>query len=605
MNDSLLQALNSKLEVAKRFTKQQISDSKNWIELYEAETPKAKSIEDLIERDQRYQYTAKVVFDNVERYRSSFFEVVPEVMYSKKGKDDELKAEKITAAWEYLKDKINFTQFMDDTYTYFGLFGFVTGHVGYRKDIETVVGEDGVEYTKFNFDDPFLEAYDYDNEWFMPDSEFSPDARNVQYFRKKKLTKSQVFDSFGVVCDPDESILSNDLDAEEKTLKGELSRCGVYYFVGTLPKKQLLDYLKSESDTDDEEIEEEKEEVEDFSETSETFYVAFTKKKVLKVDTSPIGEPTCALGRWYSSPKKFFGFGLGRQLEEQQRQESIRTGQLIRYADLHAFPKMAINLKDKGTDPKQLMDRSSTVITFTDTAPSYINPPSANGAIAAMQGQNQQDTQTNSGIADISKMQQSKTLQTATGQTNVSESNEKRIKTAKDKYYDFLKQIIIKTFKYAQAEWQEDKIQTITDDDGKDKDITLSSDDFADINFDTDISIQFENAGVNKDVLRQQAIVMYDKVKDDPIVDRAKVFKKMLKDGFGEKNPDQFIKQTNIQPGMKFMGEDGQQYISDETGSIVPQQSMDSLAPESDGQMQPASDQSAIQGKALNVGLQG
>ena len=146
-------------------------------------------------------------------------------------------------------------------------------------------------------------------------------------------------------------------------------------------------------------------------------------------------------------------------------------------------------------------------------------------------------------------------------------------------------------------------MQTITDDDGNNRDITLTGDDFADINFDTDISISFENLSVNKDVVRQQSIVMYDKIKDDPLVNRQKVFKKMLKDGFGEKNPDQFIKETGIEPGMRFMGEDGQQYVADESGTIVPQEAMDETAPGSDGQMQPAADQSAIQGQAKSVGV--
>jgi hypothetical protein len=601
MTNSLLQTLNSRLDVAKRFTKEHIEDVKNWISLYEAQTPKAKTIEDLIERDQRYQYTAKVVFDNVERYRSSFFEVTPEVMYSKKGKDDEEKAEKIEAAWEYLKDKINFEQFMDDTFTYFGLCGFVSGHIGYKKEAETVIGEDGVEYTQYKYDDPILEVYDHENEWFMPDSEFSPDARSITYFRKKKMTKAQVFEAFGVEVEADESILSKDLDSEKESVKAELSRCGIYYYYGKLPKKQLYEYIKS---VQGEEVAEESEsEIADESETDELFYAVFNKNKVLSVDKLPIKEPTCALGRWYSSPKKFFGFGLGKQLEEQQRQESIRTGQLVRYADMHAFPKLAVDLTDAGTDPKQLMDRNNPVITFRKNRPDYINPPGSNGAIQAMQGQNQQDIQTNAGVADISKMQQSRTLETATGQTMISESNEKRIKTAKDKYYEFLKQVIIKVFKYAQTEWEEEKVQTITDDDGISRDISLSSVDFADINFDTDISVSFENIGVNKDVIRQQSIVMYDKIKDDPLVDREKIFKKMLKDGFGENNPDQFIKETNIQPGMRFMGEDGQEYVADESGNIVPQEAMDEVAPESDGEMQPAHDQSAVQGQALNVGV--
>ncbi len=596
---SLLQVLNARLDVAKRFTKDYQQSIKEWIELYEAETPKAKSIDDLIDKDRRYQYTAKTVFDNVEKYRSSFFEKPPEVMYAKKGKEDEPKAEKVETAWEYLKDVTNFKQFMDDTFTYFALCGFTDGHVAYKKEIETSVGEDGVEYTKIIKDDPILEVFDHENEWFMPDSVFSPDAKQVSYFRKKKLSQSQAFEAFGVEVEADESILTEDIEAEKDTLKSELSKCGIYYYTGTLPKKQLVEYINTKSGNPAEDVDS-KSEIADMSETKDIFYVAFNKGKVLKVDKSPIGEQTCALGRWYSLPKKFFGFGLGKQLEEEQRQESIRTGQLIRYADVLAYPKLAVNLKDAGADPKQLMDRNSSVLTYIESKPEYLSPPSSNGAINAMMGKNSENIQTNSGLADLSKMQESKTMETATGQTQVADSNEKRIKVAKEKYFEFLKQIIIKTFKYAQAEWQEPKLRYITDDNGETREVTITPEDFADIDFDTDISIDFESMTINKDVIRQQSIVLYDKVKDDPIVDRKKVFKKMLKDGFGEKNPDSFIKESTIAPGMMFIGQDDQEYVADESGSVVPLADMQQTA-ESSAETQPAVDQSAVQASALQV----
>lgn len=590
--DSLHDILLARLEVAQRFTKDYQADVKKWITDYEAETPKIQSIEELIDRDQRYQYTAKVIFDNVEKYRSSFFENPPEVMYSKKGANDEEKARKIEAAWDYLKEKINFKQFMDDSFTYFGLCGFVSGHVGYKQEIETKKDEEGVEYVKYIHDDPFLEVYDYENEWFMPDSIFTPDAKEVSYFRKKKLTQSQVKLMFGKEVKADESVLTEDVTSEKDGLKSELLRVGVYYYFGTLPKRQLVEFMRAQAGEQPEEKDDE--EADDGGESKQIVYAIFTKKEMLTVQESPIGETTCALGRWYRLPKKFFGFGLGKQLEEQQKQESIRIAQKVRYADLYSFPKLALDVTDAGNDPKQLMQRNNPVIQYRKNKPDYLVPPGSNGAVDAMINQNQQDIQTNSGLADISKMQKSNIIQTATGQTQVADSNEKRIKTAKDKYFEFLKQIIIKTFKYAQTEWQETKIQTITDENDHDVEVEISKEDFADIDFDKDIIINFENTTLNKDVMRQQSIVLYDKVKDDPIVDRSKVFKKMLKDGFGEKNPEQYIKESSVQPGMKFTGQDGQQYVADDSGTLVLQQ-QENQTIEGGGDMQPAANQMSVQ----------
>ena len=74
----------------------------------------------------------------------------------------------------------------------------------------------------------------------------------------------------------------------------------------------------------------------------------------------------------------------------------------------------------------------------------------------------------------------------------------------------------------------------------------------------------------------------------------------MLTDGFGEKNPDLFIKESNITPGMKFIGEDDQEYVADESGSVVPLADMQQTA-ESSAETQPAVDQSAVQASALQV----
>lgn len=610
MNDnstSLLSCLLAKLEVAKRHTKEHIDRIKEEIEDYEAETPRALSLEDLLQRQNamRYEYTAKVIFDSVEKYRSSVFEKPPEVLYIERGADDTEKAKKIAGAWEYLKDKTNFKQFMDDSFTYFAANGFVTGHVGYKKEPVTAEGEDGVNYSQYKVNDPFIEVYEYDCEWFMPDSKFSPDARDVSYFRKKKMKKGEVLTVFDIEdIETDEAIMTDNIDDESEALKSEMSRVGVYYHYGSAPKRALASYL---ADNGTEGFEGLGEDDVDDGEYETPLYFAFTKNKILAVAKSPINEPLCAIGRWYASPKKFFGYGLAKLLKEQQRQESIRIGQKIRYADLYAFPKLAINLKDKTSDPKQLMQRDNPILLFSDQPPQWLTPPASNGVTQMMLEQNQSDIQTNSGLTDLSRSQNSRTLQTATGQTQVSETNEKRVKIAREKYFDFLKQVIIKMFKYVQLEWDEAKLATVTGEDGDTEEIEISSEDLAGIDFDTDVIVDFENVSVNKDVLRQQSIVMYDKIKDDPLVDRAKLLKnKLFRDGFGEKNPDQYIKESQITPGMKFFAEDGSEYVADESGTVVPSQDEADTRPSGGDEMEPAADAMGVQtNPAMQAGLEG
>ncbi len=78
-------------------------------------------------------------------------------------------------------------------------------------------------------------------------------------------------------------------------------------------------------------------------------------------------------------------------------------------------------------------------------------------------------------------------------------------------------------------------------DEGEVVDVVINKDVLSTIDFDTDIDIQLDTITVNKDTMASRSIELYDKVKDDPQVDRRKVFAKMLKEGFNIKNPDLYM----------------------------------------------------------------
>ena len=99
----------------------------------------------------------------------------------------------------------------------------------------------------------------------------------------------------------------------------------------------------------------------------------------------------------------------------------------------------------------------------------------------------------------------------------------------------------------ARDNWQEEEIAMITDENGGKQSISISPDDLKDIDFDLDLDIDMESVSVNKEALRAQSIELYDKFKDDPIISREMVAKKVLRDGFNENDPDRYI----IKPGME------------------------------------------------------
>jgi hypothetical protein len=137
--------------------------------------------------------------------------------------------------------------------------------------------------------------------------------------------------------------------------------------------------------------------------------------------------------------------------------------------------------------------------------------------------------------------------------------------------------------KLAQKYWSEDKMVSITDDDGNTVEMSVSSTDLQDIDFDKDIRIDPDSLTINKDVLRAQAIELYDRVKDDPLIDRKEVFKDMMKVGFDKKDPDRYMKDMEVEPGTELVDQNtGQKYVVDETGELVSQEAQEDTA-QSDG----------------------
>jgi hypothetical protein len=198
------------------------------------------------------------------------------------------------------------------------------------------------------------------------------------------------------------------------------------------------------------------------------------------------------------------------------------------------------------------------------------------------------DAQSAFGLLDISSgAQESSTVQTATGQTIFAEASQRRIKQAKRIFMKFYRSCLIELFRECQDNWDSEKIITLTDEDGNSEDIPVTRDDLKDIDFEKDVVIDAESVSVNKDVVRQQMIELYDKVKDDPMIERKAIFKDLLRKGFEITNPDRYIKKTEIPAGTQLVNPStGEKYTIDKGGELVPASPMAEQAPSSPDQAQ-------------------
>lgn len=597
--------VKSRHELAERFTKPFQERVKGEIKDYNAEDGWLNSFSTtnklLVNVTKRYETVIPLIFTTHEGMLASMFDRIPDLIISQRGEDDADKTKKVLAAYEYLKSKCDLESFMNTAAWWYLLTGFVTSHAGYVKKAHQVpatdemggemMGDDGepIMMTVYDEDDPELTVGDPDFTYFSPESEFSVNGDKVPYYTRTKLmTVEDVFRTYEVVVEADSTVkdYNKSKGKSDETIEADIGRVKVILYYGNLNQDvadELLEDHNAEYDPDG------------------WYYVVATEKELLHLERMPEDLKTCALLKWYGAPNTFFGFGLGKLLKPFQKEKSLRRTQQSRYADVAAFPKI---LQPAGTDIDEMAasdPRELPVIMFDGDKPEYMTPPDLSNVLQLADQAADEDAQRASGMMDISGgAQSSTTVDTATGQSIFAEAAEKRIRYAKKKFMQFYKENVIILLKLSQQYWDEAKMVSITDEDGHEEEVSITAQDLSDIDFDKDVAIDADSLTINRDVLRAQAIELYDRVKDDPVIDRKVVFKDMMRIGFDKKNPDKYLKEMTIEPGTALVNpQTGEQFVIDDTGELVPQQAQDELAPSEGGDV--PSDPAAIMGAEQNA----
>ena len=597
---SLLQLLNSRTERAEKFTSDEfIQQVKRDVEAYEAKMPGineilGKSGSNRLQSalNYRYDYVIPMVFTNTEAAKASLFERLPDLIIKGRGKDDDVKAMKINAVYEYLKDKLDLDTFAWTAAHWFILSGFTSATIGYKTEThqekvydemtgEAMLDEMGEEVSQdaYDYDDPTIEVDNPMKTWFAPSSKFDVDAHNVDYkVWWDTLDPKYIKKEYGEEIDGNYEEEYSDSKDDDK-VKGDSKKCKTYFYCGNLP-------------------EEVKDDVENYDEDSE-YYVIFTTNKILYTEKKK--RKTYKLCRWYANPNDFFGYGFGKIGAPFQKEKSTRVGQRIRLADVAAYPKYAVKNDGKNKiKPDQLKDpRENIILEYETDAPTILQPGNLSGVVTEAEQAAESDAQAAFGLLDISSgAQESSTVDTATGQTIFAEASQRRIKQAKRIFMKFYRACLIELFKQCQDNWDSEKIITLTDEDGNSEDIAVTRDDLKDIDFDKDVIIDAESVSVNKDVVREQMIALYDKVKDDPLIERKTIFKDMIRKGFEVSNPDRYIKENEIPVGTTLVNPStGEQYTIDEGGELVSAVQTAEQAPSSpEGEMPQAPTQAGMSG---------
>jgi len=599
IKDEFLGFLTDQTDKAKKHTQKFIDRNKRDVDLYEGKHIKSimSSVEggDIVSmyntsREQRYNIVDRMIFTNTEGAKSMIFDRPPELVFKSRNANGDTKKQIIMGIYEYLKDKLNLMEFANQSLHWFVLSGFTGACIDYvskyyqaqsfNNDGTPEMDEMGkpVTYTKYTYDDPVICTNNPKKTYYSGSSKFSVDMEKVPYYvREEAINIDEVKATYGAKVKASE--VEEGDDKEESNAK--LAK--IFFYYGQVPKKYS-------------------DKVESWDVGAE-YYIVFTKDKILFSKRRKRRQSL--ISKWYSQPNQFFGFGFGFIGEPYQLAKEQRRGQISRAADVSAFAKIAIkNDGDEKTDPESWKDpRENLIIPYTSNKPEYLTPPSIGDSVIVDLNKTESDAQSAFGLLDISTgAQKSSTVQTATGQTIFADAAQKRIKYGKGLYMEFYRACIIELFKQCQENWVDPKLITITDDDGNTQEVEVTKKELADIDFDKDLDIDPEGITVNKDVIREQMIALYDKVKDDPLVDRRKIFGDMMRKGFGVTNPERYIKKASeVPPGTVLIDpQTQQQYTADEQGTITSQEAQEEMStPTSDSGQVPTPQQGVQNGVGI------
>lgn len=596
---TLLSLLKDRFEQAEKFTKKNfIEDIERSIEDYEAKDSlmKTANLPGLGDLNKRYEFVIPLIFTNVEAMKASLWDRLPDLIFKGRGTNDDDKKRKVEAAYQYLKDKLDLESFAISASHWFILGGFTSAYAGFKSETyempllddlgQPMMDADGqpMMQTLYSYNDPVLELSDPQKEYFSAESEFSIDSKNVPFqFRTKLMSVDEIKRIYDKEVDADTEV-SIDKYNPKGDDKGDIKRAKVRFYYGSLPDKDEvkkdLKGLKVEWQSDGE------------------YYIIYTLKEILYAEKRD--ERWCRLAKWYGTPNSFFGFGLGKIGRQFQKEKSIRRGQQIRLADVAAFPKYGV--KNDGAnliDLNALKDpREQQVVLYESDPPILLQPGNLAEVVTASEQAADRDAQQAFGLMDIAAgAQQSSTVSTATGQTIFAEAADKRVRLAKKNFMKFYKEVVVMLLKLAQLYWDDTKLVTITDEDGKDHQEPITRQDLKDVDFDKDVEIDAEDATVNKDLMRDQYISFYDKTKDDSLVNRKNVIQDVARYALRSNNPERYLKQSDVPPGTVLTDPSGVQYTVSPSGDLVSAQAQNQLATPSGDPT--ASDPSALAGSAM------
>ncbi|MEM3335458.1 MAG: hypothetical protein QXY47_05450 [Thermoplasmata archaeon] len=543
-NDELLQSLNLRRDLAKRFSKERIKEIKKWIKDYEIETILEANIKDLANKIQ-----IPYIFSTVESGLPTIFERMPQLVITQRGRLDREISEFVAKIWDYLVERLDLESKVEDAGIMFKVIGMAHAKYGWELKTKKVVEEKEVQIQTPDgqtvsqtvqqeievpiVNQPFVEILGYDEIYFSPESKFvvDDDDNSIPYIVLKYVKrKEEVEFQYDVELDDDEvsTIDFNKIEEDGREIdkltekvqgRDDFKRVELYEYYGVLTKEQAND--------------------KDWT-PDKVYYIAFTKNKILDGPKEFPKKPIINLGN-YGFPTKFFKFGEAKVLRELEHDISLGRSRMMDIRDKYGT-KVAIPQGTEVDEAALKKPADFTIMRFTGQQPPvYVTPPPIPESIMMALQQSREDIQMASAMLDISRGGTQSVVKTATGQTIFAQASEKRLNRQKKKIAQFIKAIAKNLLTLCGYNWDEEELSRITDIPVKEIQQKGFLEKLKQIGEVYDIKIDIESVTINRETLSAQAIALYREVKDDPRVNAIEVLKHALKVGFNIEDYDRFL----------------------------------------------------------------
>lgn len=530
---TLLQLLNQRREIAKSFTKSFHDEVKKCVDDYQVkDTRRETGVTDKHLQKRRYTFNIPYIFATHESLMASFFESIPDIIITGRSKGQEAVESMLKAMYAYFQDKLDFDELLNTSAWWFFLVGFVRSTVGYKIEEDGSIPQldsDGnpmydemgepVVIPQYSYHDPIVDVDDPLKVCYSPDSEFTISGDAIPYsFVTKLFDPDEVEHTYGQRVEPNAEVDVSDPKMKDKE---DLKRCELYFYCGQL-SSNVEDFEKYELEWV----------------YGKDYYVVSDGKKILHAEEK---RKSSKYARYFNVPREFFGYGIGKTLRDIQKEISIRKGQKVRYADMHAFPWLAVDAQTK-VDQNSLMDiEKRKPLTYSEKKPEYIMPPNMGDALLKIDEEDRSDAQFISGMLDLSKgAQQTTTVKTATGQQLFAQSQDKRLQKARKIIAKYYRETVIEVFKQAAENWEDEKTITYYDD-TQQIEVTVQKSLLQEVDFDTDVDFNLDSASVNQDILSQRWISLFEQAKSVPeVANLPEVWKKTMREAFKVNNPESY-----------------------------------------------------------------